>query len=357
MIRESFFFLCQIGARFLKRLFIFWMGSYYLSMAAKKTPMDSLFTRLYKYRQTEKGNSKENYLTEILAFLLRTNQDFRQNLLQAIGCINFFEEFIVESQVRDEEFGIPDVVIKIGDHTIVVIEVKNDSLEGNEQLLRYSKYLLQSGRADKFLVYLTKHAGEPTLNKDGFKFSHLRWYSIFRMLKTSHDIFSIEFKKFLTEEKMTRKIELSADQKSAIKQYLDFWRSVKDFLEDLKDNLKRNDIIEFAESIKHDTGEIGVNIKKWAVPIWVGFYQGDHSEIKFGVSVDNVSSEIDGLSELERKLDEIGFDYYSHGKSNKYKTFFTQHSYSNFVKDGKFNDSEALDILIKDVLALKSALN
>src|SRR5258708_10534852 len=104
--------------------------------------MSSLFERLYKNKQSEQGrNQKENFLTEIFAYCLRSDLNFRNKFLKFIGCIEDCKDFDCVTQFSHNEFGRPDILIKIDNHTMIIIECKVDSTQSETQLNRYAKFL------------------------------------------------------------------------------------------------------------------------------------------------------------------------------------------------------------------------
>jgi hypothetical protein len=311
--------------------------------------MDVFFSRLYKYRQSEKSNQKENFLTEILAFTLEKDETFRDQFGRAIQIEDKVEDIDVKPQLRAGKSGIPDIVLEINSDCIVVVEIKVGAEEGPSQLLRYAEYLFKSTRPKKHLVYLTKHGWEPDFDFTGLKFSHLRWHMIYRLLQSSDNILSIEFQKYLNEEGMSRKIDLRENQRSVILTYLEFFSSARDFLEELKDRIGKIGIVAILVE-KMKAGEIGIVCNYKEIPVWVGFYQyQDNSEVMI---------EMPAFDNLEKGFKSLGWgSYFTDERKKDRKTFYLSNGYSIYLRNGKFEESLALNYLEKSFLELKTMID
>jgi len=320
--------------------------------------MSSLFSRLYKYAWSVKKHSRENYLTEIFAFTIQNNSLFLSSFLGRIDCHVSREEISITTQPRDSQTEIPDIVLRIGSDTLVIVEVKVDSGEGKEQLKRYSDYLLDKDRPHKHLVYLTKKSEIKELNVQGFHFCHLRWFEVYKMLERFGDTLSNEFKDYLTEQGMSRKVDFHLAQSSAIADYLRFTECVTSFLADYKDNLVKNGVTDFTDKSNYQKGEIGVSITEFSFPIWCGFYQ-HMNEVKLGISLDNLPVEDSRFKKIEAEFDRMdNVDSYRVSlKGKEYVTFFTQYPFSSFFKEERFDESGAMKLLVADTLRFKSIIS
>src|ERR1035437_9767476 len=118
---------------------------------------ESVFSRVFSYRQRENHSPTENYLTEIFAFCLESDIGFRNDFLKELE-IPFSEESIkITTQEIYETYGQPDIEINFGD-TCILIECK---VEANERLNQLEDYCLilcnEKKHSNKHIVYLTKY--------------------------------------------------------------------------------------------------------------------------------------------------------------------------------------------------------
>ena len=194
----------------------------------------SLFQNLYKYQKTDKGNhQQENYLTELLAYVLQHDEAFRKG---------FFVEFLPNCTIENLEIEVstqrtykipetenssrPDIIIKGFDSDynlklLLFIEDKIGSSEGwryiitedeaqdnnwQSQLSNYSKVLKEAGSKDlqTHLIYLTRNF-EIRYEQD---LTHIRWYEIYsNFLKENiYDALSItgQFKQYIEDCKFDK---------------------------------------------------------------------------------------------------------------------------------------------------------
>jgi hypothetical protein len=150
-------------------------------LAAYTTTMN-LFERLYSYREKEGKNDRENFLTELLAGVLRSNPSLAVALLTRVGLVKseeFVEPLVVETQTRHPE-GIPDLTIRSPDsQLLLLIECKVESGEGGEQLSRYETILDRLKPARGMVLYLTKYY-EPSQQAHP-RVCYLRWYEVYQL--------------------------------------------------------------------------------------------------------------------------------------------------------------------------------
>lgn len=117
---------------------------------------ESIFSKIYSYRERESQTPKENYLTEIFAHCLRTDKIFLQNFLKKLR-LSPDNATTIKTQVP-YEFGRPDIEINIpSTKTCVLIECKIEHFERPNQLEDYKKILESKNLSKRHLVYLTKY--------------------------------------------------------------------------------------------------------------------------------------------------------------------------------------------------------
>ena len=144
----------------------------------------NVFASLARYATRQ----EENFLTEAFVYLLNlilekeaeAGKGILGNICGEI-CFSWFstnEQLSITTQITITN-GRPDIVIEIGKDKVVFIEVKHDSIIGEDQLERYYAYLQSSHQKQKQLVLLTRSKSslqETKLGKD--KFHHVCWYEI-----------------------------------------------------------------------------------------------------------------------------------------------------------------------------------
>jgi hypothetical protein len=141
----------------------------------------SFFERLYTYRQKDGKNDRENFLTELLAEMLRNSRPIALRLLNKAGIppIAASTALIIETQARYQE-GIPDLVVRTLDNSILLlVECKLEAAEGDSQLARYEAILKRLLPAHGATLYLTKYYEAP---REGHPLTrYMRWYDVYRM--------------------------------------------------------------------------------------------------------------------------------------------------------------------------------
>tara|TARA_R110002074_G_scaffold7143_1_gene30983 strand:+ start:342 stop:1376 length:1035 start_codon:yes stop_codon:yes gene_type:complete len=130
----------------------------------------------------------EDFNTECFAGVLRlfpeVKDDFIENVLRAPK-----DDYKVVTQLRrsleNDQNCIIDLAF-IGKESVCLVENKVESLEGTEQLSRYSKVLdFHYKNHKKYLFYCTKYSEPKNLNAeyDTYNFIQFKWYEIAEFLK------------------------------------------------------------------------------------------------------------------------------------------------------------------------------
>lgn len=169
----------------------------------------SIFSNLLWLKLKSSANPKEDYLTEIFVYCLRSNEllfkDFIKEFLISQEDISNYQ---IKTQERFNKFGdheidsIPDIVLRFNNQT-VFIESKIDAKEGYGQLQRYAEHLdkIESKRT---LVFLTKNFekknnDEILQNCNGYiHIILIRWFQVYKLLeKYADDSLVYELLKFM----------------------------------------------------------------------------------------------------------------------------------------------------------------
>jgi hypothetical protein len=179
--------------------------------------MESLFSRLFKYRERENRSPEEDYMTELIAYIFQNHRSVLLSFLKE--CNINLEDIEIEGITVSTQYVLgnlesrPDIAIKLikrnGKQSIIFLENKINAAEGLNQLYRYFTYLSEKNQRNVqscHLIYITKYYDSKenlnflTENKSKVSFTQLRWWQVFRILKQFDDIEIIsEALKFMKE--------------------------------------------------------------------------------------------------------------------------------------------------------------
>ena len=164
--------------------------------------MESIFSKIYSYRERENKNSKENFLTEIFAHCLSIDSIFLKSFLQKLG-LDFENEFSIKTQSLYDDYGRPDIEINLCKSKIcVLVECKIEHSERSNQLEDYKKILLEKKVSQRHLVFLTKYYEYRENENDKIRFSLIRWSDIYSLIDERNNQVTQELKLFLKNENM-----------------------------------------------------------------------------------------------------------------------------------------------------------
>lgn len=178
----------------------------------------SIFTKAYKFRQTDKVNQLEDYLTELFVGALQLDVIFRKKFLEKLGSVEQ-EGFKISTQRFYKKHGRPDIEIQNGDKEVILIECKVESTENiysveieNEegqlettdikQLKNYISILNEKDEGSKKLVYLTKYAENKYDEIKYDNFQELKWWDVIELINDDCIPFTKELKIFIQENKI-----------------------------------------------------------------------------------------------------------------------------------------------------------
>ena len=201
----------------------------------------SLFGRLFSYQSSETHSPLENYLIEIFAYCLTTDKEFRDAFVCSFLGLNFIEEeFTTKTQVVLSKYARPDIVMN-SPNTIVVIECKVESSEGNEQLKKYSQFLnSKDNYTKKHLIYLTKYFDPKEIDEPKIQFHQIRWYEIFSLITENNHQITNELKKYLKENGMEDPKNFSIEDLLAIKTISATLSKMNEVLFFFREEIRRN---------------------------------------------------------------------------------------------------------------------
>ena len=154
--------------------------------------MSGIFSRIFRYRQSESRTPSEDYFTETFVAVLERCEPLRTAFVEwLIGPEKMKRENIktvrFETQKTFAE-GRPDIWVEARDDAgkrhVAIVENKIDAHQGVNQLSNYASILQGERNADsRTLVYLTKHSEEPSFQDgENMGFKHRRWFEVYRIL-------------------------------------------------------------------------------------------------------------------------------------------------------------------------------
>jgi hypothetical protein len=156
--------------------------------------MTDLFIKLFKYTSVEKTLQKENFLTEVFAYLIKKSSRFRNDFFDLLNIkdnvIEATHEDDILTQFWDTETNSRfDILIK-NDLLEIIIENKVDSDFAPSQLKKYRDYLSNIKNKLCLLITITKSIYEDeNFNYADYK---ITWYELFEKLLNEKGISNYE---------------------------------------------------------------------------------------------------------------------------------------------------------------------
>lgn len=311
--------------------------------------MNSFFHRLYKYKQCETINQKENFLTEILSYALTADKIFRKHFLTMIGCKETVVTFLSKTQHVINKLGRPDIFVKINDDTAIIIECKIDSIQEQTQLDRYSDFMKTNSAKRKYLIYITKYF-EKT-KKFSVNFKHIRWHEIFNLLNNCNNNISIEFANFLIEEKMSTITTFNKSDKNALKNIKEKISKMDEFLMRLKDTLSSKTGLKSTSRKLLSFGFYGIESKFQGGELLIGFWeQEDNEEMQLGLSIENISHKNKAFKTIDKELKLLKWEYYD---NEHIRNWQLSNNFSLFFVNEKFDSNKANNFIEQQILKIK----
>ncbi|HHX22692.1 MAG TPA: PD-(D/E)XK nuclease family protein [Thermoanaerobacterales bacterium] len=191
--------------------------------------MESLFLKLFRYRERKNRSPEEDFMTELLAYILKNHTESLLSVLRELKVIK--QDVEISNIYVDTQYIIkgtentcesrPDIIIRFKDcgkkQHFILMENKIDSQEGINQLSRYLSYLNEQNEKGTMgaLIYLTKNYDNKEYIRNmsldtehQIKFIQIRWWQLYQILKRYQEVEIIrETLKFMKEKglSMSRK--------------------------------------------------------------------------------------------------------------------------------------------------------
>lgn len=322
--------------------------------------MTSFFQNLYKYKESDQRNKKENFLTEILAHCLRVDQHFRNDFLAFVGITSTVVEFDCQTQKRVTSNCQPDLHIVVNRNTLVLIECKVDAKQGasekGNQLENYSDYLLDCSWPKKHLIYLTKNYEEAGAFPDQLNFRHIRWYQVYDLINSDSNEFTKELSNYLKSERMSRNISFSMSELSALRSFKETYNTMNDFLANVKGILRQHTKTRINDFKTIESSSIGIGCDFFGGILWMGFFQYEHNEeMQICISIEDVPKKSRSFKILDTELQLLNWDYYD-STDNEKRTWYNTKGLSFFFNEDVFEYGRAYDFLESEILKIKKWL-
>jgi hypothetical protein len=194
----------------------------------------SIFSKIYTYRERENKHSKENFLIEIFAHCLYHDKKFQSNFLKYLN-IQSDEEVIIKTQAV-YGLGRPDIEINIPSQNLcILIECKIEHFERPNQLEDYKKILESKIITKRHLVYLTKYYDFRVNHKKKIKLHLLKWADIFLIIDEYSLNITKEFKSFIKDEDMSESKNFTYTDLTVLKSITGTIRKMDEVLDGVKE--------------------------------------------------------------------------------------------------------------------------
>lgn len=196
----------------------------------------SVFSKIYSYRERENKNSKENFLIEILAHCLETDEKLLKDFLEIFD-LKFESEISIETQ-SIYDYGRPDLEINLANSkTCILIECKIEHHERENQLEDYKKILLEKKVKKRHLVYLTKYYEHRDNNNKNINFVSLKWSDIYDLIDGNNNKpLTLELKSYLKGENMDESKSFNYNDISALLNISSTIHKMDEVIDSIKDH-------------------------------------------------------------------------------------------------------------------------
>jgi hypothetical protein len=195
---------------------------------------ESIFSKIYSYRERENKNSKENFIIEIFAHCLQSDNKLLTDFLEYLDIKKDDETYIKTQSIY--EFGRPDIEINIpSTKTCILIECKIEHFERPNQLEDYKKILESKNNTKRHLVYLTKYYDFRENNNKKIDLQLLKWFDIFQIIDEENTALSQELKSFIKDENMSESKNFTYTDLTVLKNITGTIRKMDEVLDGIKE--------------------------------------------------------------------------------------------------------------------------
>lgn len=253
--------------------------------------MESLFSKIYSYRERKNKNSKENFLIEIFAHCLLKDKIFFQDFLHLLK-LDYEDDFLIKTQ-SIYNYGRPDIEINLNKlKTCILIECKIEHFERINQLEDYKKILLEKNVSKRHLVYLTKYYEYRENENKMIDFSLVRWSDIYSLIDKKNNQITQELKLYLKNENMSESKNFNyndiltllniTDTLSKMDEVID---SIKDYFEKKIGGLSKNSSRSTRLNDSWYVVYHQVEKQEFKFSIDIGFWWWDNEDVSVGIRI------------------------------------------------------------------------
>lgn len=199
---------------------------------------ESIFSKIYSYRERENKDSKENFLIEIFAHCLDTDDRFLVEFLNLLA-IDSDDDISVKTQAT-YEFGRPDIEINIpSTKTCILIECKIEHFERPNQLEDYKKILEGKNVKARHLVYLTKYYDFRENANKSINLHLFKWFDIFQIIDEDNAELTKELKSYLKDENMDESKNFNYTDLTVLKNAAGTLRKMNEVIDGVKEYFEK----------------------------------------------------------------------------------------------------------------------
>ena len=196
--------------------------------------IESVFSKLYSYRERENKDSKENYLIEIFGHCLLTDKKLCADFLELLD-LELENDFSIKTQTI-YDYGRPDLEINLLDSkTCILIECKIEHFERENQLEDYKKILLEKNVRNRHLVYLTKYYEHRDNDNKQINFDLLKWSDIYNLIDNQNTPITQELKNYIKDENMAESKNFNYNDITSLMNITGTIRKMDEVLDSIKD--------------------------------------------------------------------------------------------------------------------------
>jgi hypothetical protein len=196
--------------------------------------IESVFSKIYSYRERENKDSKENYLIEIFSHCLLTDKKLCADFLELLD-LELVNDFSIKTQTI-YDYGRPDLEINLLESkTCILIECKIEHFERENQLEDYKKILLEKNVRNRHLVYLTKYYEHRDNDNKQINFDLLKWSDIYNLIDNQNTPITKELKNYIKDENMAESKNFNYNDITSLMSITGTIRKMDEVLDSIKD--------------------------------------------------------------------------------------------------------------------------
>jgi len=198
----------------------------------------SIYSKIYSYRERKNKDAKENFLIEIFAHCLQTDEKLLLDFFDLLG-LDTDEEILIKTQAT-YEYGRPDIEINIpASKTCILIECKIEHFERPNQLEDYKKILQEKNISNRHLVYLTKYYDFRENNNKSINLHLFKWLDIYQTIDENNTELSQELKSYLKDENMDESKNFNYTDLTVLKNAAGTIRKMNEVIDGVKEYYER----------------------------------------------------------------------------------------------------------------------